>query len=53
FGNDKVVFGTDYPFGPGRGRAWIESGLDAVDDMRADENEREAILGGNLQRLID
>jgi len=53
FGDENVVFGTDYPFGPGRGRAWIESGLDAVDRMRADDDARAGILGGNLQRLVD
>ncbi|NHN61658.1 MULTISPECIES: amidohydrolase family protein [Halorussus] len=52
FGDEKVVFGTDYPFGPGRGRAWIEQGLDAVEEMDASEETRERILGGNLEDLF-
>lgn len=52
FGDDSVVSGTDYPFGPGRGRAWIETGVEAIEDVRADEEARDAILGGNLERLV-
>ena len=53
FGDDRLVFGTDYPFGPGRGREWIESGLLAVDEMDLDDGAREQVLGGNLADLVD
>ncbi len=50
---DHFVFGTDYPFGAGRGSADIERGLAAVEDMSIDEDEREGIFAGNLLDLID
>lgn len=50
--DDTLVFGTDYPFGPSRGRAGIEGGLVAVDEMDADEQSREGILSANLLDLV-
>lgn len=52
FGHERTVFATDYPFGPGRGREWIETGLVAVEEMSVGESAREAILGENLKALV-
>ena len=52
FGDDRLVFGTDYPFGPGRGREWIETGLASVDELSLDDSARDAVLGGNLEDLV-
>lgn len=49
---DSLVFGTDYPFGPQRGRAGIESGLAAIEAMDVEKRTREGIRSGNLQDLL-
>jgi len=49
---DNLVFGTDYPFGPDRGRAGIEKGLAAVEAMDVDEADRAGILSGNVRDLV-
>ena len=53
FGDDRLVFGTDYPFGPRRGRKWVEAGLRNVDDMRVSDETRRRILADNLLELVD
>ncbi|GAB7020745.1 amidohydrolase family protein [Halostagnicola bangensis] len=50
---DTFIYGTDYPFGPSRGRAGIENGLDAIEEMDIDESEREQIYSQNLLELIE
>jgi len=53
FFGDTTLFGTDYPFGPGRGSAWVESGLARVAEMDVPEDARDGIRGGNLLDLIE
>ncbi|RJT05487.1 amidohydrolase family protein [Halococcus sp. IIIV-5B] len=53
FGSANVVFGTDYPFSPERGRRTIEVSIDAVESMDVDEATRDAIFAGNLHDLVD
>ena len=53
FGADRVVFGTDYPFGPGRGRAKAEAAIASVEAADLTEAERKAVYGGNLRRAIE
>ncbi len=52
FGSDRVVFGTDYPFGPGRGRAKAEAAIASVEAADLTDEEREAIYGGNLRAAL-
>lgn len=52
FGNN-TVFGTDYPFGPDRGRAGIESGLAAIEAADLDGAAQEGIRSGNIRELIE
>lgn len=49
---DSFVFGTDYPFGAGRGSADIERGIEAVEGMDVSEAEREGIYAENLLHLL-
>ncbi|MFA1610919.1 amidohydrolase family protein [Halobellus rubicundus] len=53
FNDGNVVFGTDYPFSPERGRRTIDVTIDAVDEMDVDDGMREDIFAGNLYDLID
>ncbi|MFP3220147.1 MAG: amidohydrolase family protein [Candidatus Marsarchaeota archaeon] len=50
-GADHVLFGTDYPFGPGRGSACYAEAIEAVERATTSE-ERERIYRKNLQALI-
>ena len=52
FGSENVVFGTDYPFSPERGRRTVEVTIDAVEAMDVDDATREAIYAGNLHDLV-
>ncbi|MFD1599734.1 amidohydrolase family protein [Halobellus rarus] len=52
FDAGNVVFGTDYPFSPERGRQTVEYTIDAVDRMDVDDGTRESIFADNLYDLI-
>ncbi len=52
FGSSNVIFGTDYPFSPERGRRTIDVSIDAVNDMDVHEDAREDIFAGNLHSII-
>ncbi len=49
---ENLVFGTDYPFGPRRGRAGIENGLAAIEEMDVDETTRQGIRSENVRDLL-
>lgn len=51
FGDDRVVFATDYPFGPDGGRTFLQQAVDVVDSV-ADPDAREAIFAGNARSLL-
>ncbi len=53
FGPDHMIFATDYPFGPREGEAEMEGSLHQVRSVDLPQAEKEKILGGNLQRLIE
>jgi aminocarboxymuconate-semialdehyde decarboxylase len=53
FGPDHIVFATDYPFGPEQGEAWMKGALDQVKAIDLPQAEKDMILAGNLQRLIE
>ncbi len=52
FGPEHIVFATDYPFGPGKGEPWMAGALHQVMSVDLPQNEKEKILGGNLERLL-
>jgi aminocarboxymuconate-semialdehyde decarboxylase len=52
FGEDRLVFATDYPFGPDEGERFIADEVAAVEGMAVDDATRADVFGGNLQRLL-
>jgi len=52
FGNDRVVFGTDYPFGPERGRRPLMQAVEMIDNASMSADERRGVYGGNLESLL-
>ena len=52
FGHERVLFATDFPFGPEQGARHIRATLDALEGVPLAEHERRAILAGNAQRLL-
>lgn len=52
FGEDHILFGTDFPFGPGDGERWPLDELRNIRTMPLDEPVREKILHGNAERLL-
>ncbi|RLM88292.1 amidohydrolase [Halobellus sp. Atlit-38R] len=53
FNDGNVVFGTDYPFSPERGRRTVDVTIDAVERMDVDADTRADIFAGNLYDLIE
>jgi uncharacterized protein len=49
FGADRMLFGSDYPFG---GETRVKEGLACIQDMKLPEVESQKILGGNAARLF-
>ena len=52
YGDDHLVFGTDYPFGPEEGRAFMRVEVEAVEAMDVSEERRSKVFGGNLGAII-
>ena len=52
FGTGKVLFATDAPFDPERGRALIRETIRAVDALPISAAEREQIYAGNARALL-
>ena len=53
FGPEHIIFATDYPFGPGKGETWIEGTFHQMEAADFPQQEKDQILGENLQRLIE
>ena len=53
FGEDGLLFASDYPFGPEAGEQFLADEVAAVRAMAIDDDTRVGVLGGNLQALID
>ncbi|RQH02364.1 amidohydrolase family protein [Natrarchaeobius oligotrophus] len=51
FGDDGVVFATDYPFGPEGGRRFMKQAVDVVETVE-DEDAHEAISSANIRALL-
>jgi uncharacterized protein len=52
FGPDRLVFGSDYPFGPERGERFLRTNLAAVEDLQLPRKERSTILEKNARMLL-
>lgn len=52
FGPDRVLFGSDMPFGPEEGRGQIVLTAAALQELRLASHERQSILSGNSTRLL-
>ena len=52
FDDGRLVFGTDYPFGPGRGRAKLEAAVASIEAAGLDEATRERLYAGNLRTML-
>lgn len=53
FEDGNVVFGTDYPFSPERGRKAVRTTVEAVEEMAVDEETKGDIFAANLESLIE
>jgi len=52
FGSEKIVFGTDYPFGPEQGEVFIQQAIDVVVQECIPEDDRKKIFEENARRLL-
>ena len=52
FGPDRMVFGTDYPFGPEGGELFLRGALEGVRSMAIPADGKEKILSGNAMKLL-
>jgi predicted TIM-barrel fold metal-dependent hydrolase len=52
FGPDRMLFGTDYPYGLEEGEDFIRENLAGIREMTVSEEVREKILSGNAKRLL-
>jgi predicted TIM-barrel fold metal-dependent hydrolase len=52
FGVDRMVLGTNYPYGPEEGRLLVKNSLKAIDGLELSAAEKEKILGGNAARIL-
>jgi predicted TIM-barrel fold metal-dependent hydrolase len=52
FGPDRLMYGSDYPFGPEAGELHIRANLEGVKSIDAPEEAMVKILGGNAKKLL-
>ena len=52
FGADRMVLGTNYPYGPEQGRLLVKNSLQAINGLGLREAERKKILGENAARIL-
>jgi predicted TIM-barrel fold metal-dependent hydrolase len=52
FGPNRMLFGTDYPFGPEGGEAGVRGSLAGVESMDIPGGDKEKILGTNAKELL-
>ncbi len=52
FGNERLVFGSDYPFGPELGERFLRANLEAVEQLGLSEADTEKILDSNARQLL-
>ncbi len=52
FGAERVLFGSDMPFDPEKGTAYIRWTIEIIDSLDIKPEERQAIYEGNARRLL-
>ena len=52
FGPERVVFASDFPYGPESGLWFLRENLRSVDEVEVSERERDGIYFGNALKLI-
>lgn len=52
FGADRMVLGTNYPYGPEEGCVLLSNSLKAIENLDLSATEREQILGGNAAKIL-
>ncbi len=52
FGADRMVLGTNYPYGPEEGCLLVKNSLKAIDGLGLKAREKEKILGVNAARVL-
>jgi predicted TIM-barrel fold metal-dependent hydrolase len=52
FGPDRLMYGTDYPFGNDDGEAYIRDNLAGVKAMQIPSKDMQKILGENAKKLL-
>jgi aminocarboxymuconate-semialdehyde decarboxylase len=52
FGSDRMLYGSDYPFGAEAGEDFIRENLKCVKAMAIPPAEKKKILGENARRLL-
>src|SRR5882672_1763139 len=52
FSADRMVLGTNYPYGPEEGCLLVKNSLKAIDGLDLDAIDREKILGANAARIL-
>jgi predicted TIM-barrel fold metal-dependent hydrolase len=52
FESERLVFGSDYPFGPDGGQRFIRSNLAAVDALKLPDRKKKRILVDNARYLL-
>jgi aminocarboxymuconate-semialdehyde decarboxylase len=52
FGPEHLLFGSDFPFGPGGGEGEVAAVLRSVRNAGLGPSAREAILSGNVLRVL-
>jgi predicted TIM-barrel fold metal-dependent hydrolase len=52
FGVDRLVLGTNYPYGPEEGCLLVKNSLKAIDGLELNGTDKQKILGGNAARIL-
>jgi uncharacterized protein len=52
FGPDRLMYGSDYPFGVEAGEAYIRDNLNGIQTLNVPPDVMAKILGGNAQKLL-
>lgn len=52
FGPERILFGTDMPFGSESGLWPVRKTIDSIDQMSIPKEDRQKIYAGNAQRLL-
>ncbi len=53
FGPDRLVFATNYPYGPEEGCLFVRNSLKAINELNLKSEEKDKILGSNAVRILD